>query len=119
MKGLQKRWHRALAAGLTVLLVAVSVLPVATHARLFDDPYCDPHPAGEAHASPVLLAGDPLDAAGQHCEVCHWLRSMRVFDPEPALLTEPSGAALVSHFDLCSRPDAEHAISLAARAPPA
>jgi hypothetical protein len=113
--------RRALAAGLIALLVAVSVLPVATHAQLFEDPYCDPHPRAD-HGSPgtdddvVVVAAEATD---QHCDVCHWLRSLRVFDPAPVLLLAPAVQAVPARVDHAASPETASSALVAARAPPA
>jgi hypothetical protein len=113
-------WRTALATGLIALLVVVSVVPVATHARLFDDPYCDPHPATDSsgHRGAVVAPSSSEDA-GEHCDICHWLRSLRVFDPVPAAALAPAAGLVAAQPEDCGSPDTRPAGSAAARAPPA
>jgi hypothetical protein len=123
MLRVHSRFRRALATGLMVLLGVVSVLPLVTHAELFDDPYCEPYPAGAAHGAhqsgtSVLRTGTDGEDA-QHCDVCHWLRSIRVFDPEPAVFLRSAAIAIASGADTCDPPDTAALVSCGARAPPA
>jgi hypothetical protein len=120
MVRVHSRLHRALATGLMVLLVVVSVLPLVTHAELFDDPYCEPHPPGSSHGAheSVLRTGTDGEDA-QHCDVCHWLRSIRAFDPEPAVLLRPAAGTLATLVETCGAPDGAAIVSFGARAPPA
>jgi len=76
-------------AGLLVLLLTAGVaLPAALHADANDDP-CGALDGGSAGGS-RLTVGSPVIPA-QHCGICHWLRSLRVFhtdvaEPMPQLL---------------------------------
>lgn len=63
------------------LLVCATGLAPALHAEGQDDRLCAPRSSGEA-GDPVLhAAGGPQ---AQHCEICHWLRSLRSFDASDA-----------------------------------
>jgi uncharacterized membrane protein YadS len=70
------RAQRAIASVVLVALLGVLGLPWIGETHQFND---DPHWAvayGADHGSgPVLGTGQPGDEA--HCEVCHWLRTMR------------------------------------------
>ena len=73
---------------LVVLLAAGAALPAALHADANHDP-CDTLDGGAAGA--VRLTGGSPVVPAQHCGICHWLRSLRVFqsnvaEPLPQLL---------------------------------
>lgn len=90
---------RRLAGLLVALLVCATALPPALHADM-DDLACEFGAARSAFATHVDANDTHADAL--HCEVCHWLRSLRVFQaalaPAPLLvatidLLDPPGAA--------------------------
>jgi len=64
---------------LTAIVLAVVLLGGATdlfHARAWD--VCDFPPAThDANAHAWTAAGDGPSAEGEHCYLCHWLRSLR------------------------------------------
>jgi hypothetical protein len=63
---------------LVVLLTMGAALPAALHGDANDDA-CD---AAAASATAGLhLQTDSSVTAAQHCGICHWLRSLRVFEP--------------------------------------
>ena len=106
---------RRIAGLLIALLVGANVLPPALHADM-DDLACEFGAASSAqktHADANDSQDDSL-----HCEVCHWLRSIRTFDvaltaaPAPVLAT--AAVELVA-FDT---PDASAIVVRASRAPP-
>ena len=75
------------AAILAVFLAAGAALPSALHADVNDDP-CEA--VGSGPAGPHVQSA-PDAGAPQHCVICHWLRSFRVFQggavqplPDPA-----------------------------------
>ena len=66
-----------------------AALPLALHGDANDDA-CDAV-AGAPGSASTLRAASPAPAT-QHCGICHWLRSLRVFQtdaaqPIPRLLT--------------------------------
>lgn len=66
-----------LAGLLVVLLIGATALPPALHADM-DDLACEfgaARSAGTTH-----FDANDTHANSLHCEVCHWLRSIRVFD---------------------------------------
>ena len=69
-------------AGLLIVLLTMGVaLPAALHGDANDDA-CETV-AGAASSASSLRAASPVPAA-QHCGVCHWLRSLRVFQTDAA-----------------------------------
>ncbi len=81
---------RRLAGLLVALLVGATALPPALHADM-DDLACE-FGAARSAASIHLDAND-TQADSLHCEVCHWLRSVRVF--ETSLSAAPQLATAV------------------------
>jgi hypothetical protein len=109
------RLGRRVAGLLVALLVGATALPPALHADM-DDLACEFGAARSAQA-PHLDANDTQDGS-LHCEVCHWLRSIRVFDSAAAPVfraaqavaaVEPPPAAALAPAVVSAR---------AARAPP-
>jgi len=104
-------------AGLLVVLLTAGVaLPAALHADANDDP-CEALDGGAAGGS-RLTVGSPVVPA-QHCGICHWLRSLRVFqtdaaEPLPQLLL---AADSVTHTE--SPAPRLALLPVPARAPPA
>ena len=81
---------RRFAGPLVALLIAATALPPALHAGM-DDLACE---FGAARSG----RGTQLEASDNHrvplhCEVCHWLRSIRVF--EAALSVAPQLVATI------------------------
>jgi hypothetical protein len=73
-------WLRSagsVARALVVLLTIGTAFPLASHPQAGHDPCDQPLIAGPA-GGPVLKAASSTTLP-QHCEFCHWLRSMRVF----------------------------------------
>jgi hypothetical protein len=97
---------RRFAGLLVALLIGATALPSALHAGM-DDLACELGAARSAGATRVD-AGDN-HRAPLHCEVCHWLRSVRVFETSRAatpqvvatveLVDPPEVAALASAID--------------------
>jgi hypothetical protein len=67
----------AVARTLVVLLTIGTAFPLASHPQAGHDP-CDQPLAAAPSGGPVLKTV-PSTSLPQHCEFCHWLRSMRVF----------------------------------------
>ena len=65
-----------LAALLIALLVGATALPPALHADM-DDLACQ---FGAAQARAPHVDANDTHADSLHCEVCHWVRSMRAFE---------------------------------------
>jgi hypothetical protein len=112
------RAQRAIATVVLAALLGVLGLPWIGETHRFND---DPHWAvayGDDHGTgPVLDSGQPGDDA--HCEVCHWLRTMRTAS-RPASVTWFRDVRLV--VPPASLDPGTHAASLralSARAPPA
>jgi hypothetical protein len=97
---------RRFAGPLVALLIGATALPPALHAGM-DDLACE---FGAARSG----RGTQLDASDNHrvplhCEVCHWLRSIRVFEASRAatpqvvatveVVDPPRVAALASAID--------------------
>lgn len=81
---MSSRFHRLgrrFAGLLIALLVGGTALPPALHADM-DDLACE-FGAARSARTPHLDADDTQDDS-LHCEVCHWLRSLRVFETAPA-----------------------------------
>lgn len=81
MSSMFHRLGRCLAALLVALLIGATALPPALHADM-DDLACEFGAARSARATHVE-DNDTQDSS-LHCEVCHWLRSIRVFETAPA-----------------------------------
>lgn len=104
---------RRLAGLFTALLVGAMALPPALHADM-DDLACQ---FGAASTRTNVDADDSASGA-LHCEVCHWLRSIRVFDV--AQVDAHLAVATVATVDAppASRPSASSLVVRASRAPP-
>lgn len=99
-----------LAHAAAVLLVLVSALSPALHVEA-DDQFCAPL-ARDGHGAPTLASAP--DSTGQHCEICHWLRSLRTIGPADAgFTTGVDASATPCPTDL----DAGDPPTLAARSP--
>lgn len=108
---------RPFARLLALLLVVGTALPTALHAGWDDDPLCEPALAGSGVAMAIGAASP--EGQAQHCDICHWLRSLRSLDAAPAgsvTILQQSAHAL---GDTSVAPAAAAAASLEARAPPA
>jgi hypothetical protein len=68
---------RRIAGVLVALLIGATALPPALHADM-DDLACEFGAARSARATHVDANDSHPDSL--HCEVCHWLRSIRVFE---------------------------------------
>jgi hypothetical protein len=106
---------RRVAGLLVALLVGANVLPPALHADM-DDLACEFGAASSAqktHADANDSQDDSL-----HCEVCHWLRSIRAFDVAPA--AAPAFTFTIAPIDTVEpgTPDASPVVVRAPRAPP-
>ncbi len=84
---------------LALLLVCVTVLPPTLHGKM-DDLACE-FGAGSGTGGQTLEA---RDAEGQlaHCEVCHWLQSVRVGCIVERRLPQPN--AIATNVALARRP---------------
>ena len=87
---------RHLAGLLVALLIGATALPPALHADM-DDLACDFGAARSGRAT--HFDANDTHANSLHCEVCHWLRSIRVF--EATLSATPQ---LVSTVDVVDPP---------------
>ncbi len=85
---------RRLAGLLVALLIGATALPPALHADM-DDLACEFGAARSARATHV--DANDTHANSLHCEVCHWLRSIRVFDA--ALSVTPQLVATIAIVD--------------------
>jgi hypothetical protein len=73
-------WLRSAASvarALVVLLTIGTAFPLASHPQAGHDP-CD-QPAATAPSGGRVLKSAASTSLPQHCEFCHWLRSIRVF----------------------------------------
>jgi hypothetical protein len=89
MQVLARRSAGAIARLLVVLLTLGTSVPIVAHGDAGHDP-CDTVEAPN-HAAARVQAADS-SAARQHCDVCHWLRSLRAFDivvARPAVVVAP------------------------------
>lgn len=85
---------RHLAGLLVALLIGATALPPALHADM-DDLACE---FGAARsAGTTRIDANDTRADSLHCEVCHWLRSIRVF--EAALSATPQLVATIDVVD--------------------
>lgn len=116
MQLLLRRTVGAIARVLVVLLALGTAVPFAAHGDSDHDP-CDATPGGDLSRS--RLHGPTAPVQAQHCSVCHWLRSLRVFD---AVVVAPAAHAEVTREATAPRP-ATHARlltpSVPTRGPPA
>jgi hypothetical protein len=85
MSDLARRSTGAVARLLVLLLTLGTSLPFAIHVDEGHDP-CDAPASAGVGATSLHLPGAPVKP--QHCEVCHWLRSLRAFD---TALATPAG----------------------------
>ena len=88
MSSLVPALGRRLAGLLVALLVGATALPPALHADM-DDLACE-FGAAQSARTTHADANDSHDDS-LHCEVCHWLRTLRTFDltltSAPAVIT--------------------------------
>jgi len=106
---------RRLAGLLVALLIGATALPPALHADM-DDLACEFGAARSARATHV--DANESHAGSLHCEVCHWLRSIRVFETAGASnpqLVATVGAVVVTAVDLVA---VDVASPRSSRAPP-
>ncbi len=106
---------RRLAGLLVALLIGATALPPALHADM-DDLACEFGAARSARATHV--DANDSHAGSLHCEVCHWLRSIRVFETAGASnpqLVATVDAVVVTAVDLVA---VDVAASRSSRAPP-
>jgi hypothetical protein len=102
---------------LVVLLTMGVALPAALHGDAADD-LCEAAADDTAGESRRLQAGS-YDAAAQHCSICHWLRSLRVFQTD-AVQPLPRPVPSARAVSRPAPPLRRMALSaLPARAPPA
>lgn len=106
---------RRLAGLLVAVLIAATALPPALHADM-DDLACEFGAARSAQATHAD-ANDTQDDS-LHCEVCHWLRSIRAFDV--TLAAAPSRIGTVEPVESADAPrwQASALVVRASRAPP-
>lgn len=111
--------HRRLSA-LVVLAALVGSLGlpwIAESHQLNDDPHWAVTPVGYDAAPAVVSTGTAGDES--HCEVCHWLRTMRSADRVAPTTFQPDVRAMVPPASLSSRTAAASLRTFSARAPPA
>lgn len=87
---------RRLAGLLVALLIGATALPPALHADM-DDLACEFGAARSGRGTHV--DANDTHARALHCEVCHWLRSIRVFEASRAATPQ-----LVATVDLVDSP---------------
>ena len=106
----------ALARLLVVLLTLGTSVPIATHGDAGHDP-CDAGDLVPAARASIQAATTPGKA--QHCEVCHWLRSLHAFDASVSAPSVVVGTALI-HADATASPLGQLRLpARPSRAPPA
>ncbi len=115
MLSLVRPLSRRFAGLLVALLIGATALPPALHADM-DDLACEFGAARSARSTHVDANDTHADSL--HCEVCHWLRSIRVFET-----TFAGTPVLVATVDAVAQPTVETLVSIAAstqssRAPP-
>jgi hypothetical protein len=104
------------ARALVVLLTIGTAFPLASHPQAGHDP-CD-QPAAAAASGGAVLQTAPSTSLPQHCEFCHWLRSIRVF--VAFHMAAISGPEMPRPCE-AARPSASNPVvfrHIAARAPP-
>jgi hypothetical protein len=115
MHALVRRAAGATVRLLVLLLTLGTSVPIAAHGDAGHDP-CDGGVEGVAQAT---VHAPQAPAKAQHCEVCHWLRSLRAFETvvdAPAKAAEGGWLAAA----LCVSPVARlHIRPAPSRAPPA
>ena len=106
---------RRLAGLLVALLVGATALPPALHADM-DDLACEFGAASSAQKTHAD-ANDRQDDS-VHCEVCHWLRSIRTFDV--SIASAPAFTRTVARVEVVVAwtPDSSPLLIRASRAPP-
>jgi hypothetical protein len=87
---------RRFAGLLVALLVGATALPAALHADM-DDLACEFGAARSGRA--IHIDANDTHARAPHCEVCHWLRSIRVFEASRAATPQ-----VVATIDLVDPP---------------
>lgn len=103
---------RLVATGLAVCLIGAAALPL--HAA--DDAYCS-RPLADAEGDAVGPVASSAQAS--HCEVCHWIRSLRTLDIHvAATLLSPSDFVATS-TDPAERPLTSDRAPILSRGPPA
>jgi hypothetical protein len=116
MSTLVRRSTGACARLLMVLLLLGTAVPFAVHGDAGHDP-CESSDIPSTARASIHAAG--AAAPRQHCDVCHWLRSLRAFDIVVAAPSAPveggwlASSAGVSHRSRLDLPAAP------SRAPPA
>jgi len=107
----------AVPAGLLIVLLTMgAALPAALHGDATDD-LCEA--IGEGAVSHHRLQAASDASTSQHCSICHWLRSLRIFQTDPAQPLPrlvPSARAVARPASAVRRFVVS---SLPARAPPA
>lgn len=109
---------RSVAALVAILAMVASAWLAVTH-DLSDDTACFPDGTNSLHfAGPIRVAARTGNPTSNHCEICHWLRSLRSRGAQAADLVTiiaPLGILPVAPAVSEARHDA---IRLPARAPP-
>lgn len=90
MVALARRSAGALARLLVLLLSLGTTIPAASHGDAGHDP-CDAAESGSS--APASLHAVGGSESPRHCDVCHWLRSVRSFEVtfEPPLAATDAG----------------------------
>lgn len=102
---------------LAALLGSLGLPWIADSHRFNDDPHWAIAAAGGTDASAVISNGTAGDES--HCEVCHWLRTMRSADRVAPTTFHPDVRPVVQPASPLSRTAAASLRTFAARAPPA
>ncbi len=110
--------HRISAMVVLAALVGSLGLPWITDSHRFND---DPHWAVSGFGREDASVNDANGTAGDgsHCEVCHWLRTMRSADGVAPTIFLPDVRPVVPPASPLSRTVAASLRTFAARAPPA
>jgi hypothetical protein len=115
---LRLTWRtRFFARVLAVVVLAGTALPAALHGGMDDDPLCDSQFAGPAATG--RIGGDVAAPAPQHCLICHWLRSIRIFHKPLGPVAIAVGCTVVPQAANVRPAAAFSWGAISARAPPA
>jgi hypothetical protein len=109
---------RLLAASVAIVAMVSSAWLAVTH-DLSDDTACFPDGTNSLHfAGPLRVAASKGNPTSSHCEICHWLRSLRSRETQAAdLIALIAPLGILSASSVVS--EAHHdAVRLPARAPP-
>lgn len=119
-RSLSSRWYRLVAGALVALMAGVSLAPIL-HSGVGHDPDCEPvivvHDAAQHRFSAPPSGLDELPS-GEHCLVCHLVRSHRSSAAMEVLRTHDLAVSLVGCVVDRSFAGTAAVTPLPARAPP-